>query len=220
MMTRFGIAFGVLIGGSATVLAGGVSRLGIQPTTDGLVTFDSELGYSVEDQSDRIRADNSGPNSVRDGVFEFDLSVLPADAQILGANLQITTADVITAPGMQAHVFYFGFAADGQIGGDDHRDNTPGVYLADERYDAGPAGVPAGVQLTVAFNDIAPLQAVLDDGRFFGVRIQATEGVVLDVHSIESALADARPVLNVSYVPEPAALLLLVGGTALLRRRG
>ena len=191
---------------------------------DGYVQSSGVLGLSSADGDATILTRRSGGNNVRHGIFEFDLSSIPAGQTIIGATLNLTTLGLISnTGGNPAPISIFGYTGDGSITTADYGvDPTPGSPDAFQSLATGVGGVPSGTTIAFAFTDLSSLIAAYNDpGQIFGARSQTISFASFTVHSSEAAVAANRPSLQVQFVPEPSrALLSLVGIAAVgLRRR-
>lgn len=195
--------------------------ISIPASVDGDVVFQGALGFNVDDADSRVSTSRSGPNAVRNGIYEFALNSLPSDAVILSATLQLTTDGLISNTGPSADVNYFAFVGDGAITENDHELNTVGTQVAADTYATGGSGVPIGTVLDVDFADLTPLQdAVTNGDSFLAIRSQTVNFVTFNVDSLENTEGDLVPTLVVEFVPEPAtAVLLALGALAIIRRR-
>lgn len=192
----------------------------IPASVDGDVVYNGVLGFTVDDTDDRVSTSRSGGNSVRNGVYEFSLASLPSNATIQSATLKLMTIGLVSNTGPTADVGFYGYTGDGAVTDADHELNLAGTQVAAETYDTGGAGVPIGTTLEIVLTDLTPLQDAVGSA-YFGIRSQTVNFVTFSVHSLETTNTAALvPTLEVMYVPEPSAAMLLgLGATALLRRR-
>ena len=218
-----GVRRSVLAGLAAWIGAAGgwASTLTIPATADGRVQFSGALGFTTTDNQPTILTQRSSGNNVGNGIFEFDLGVLPNGAIVTGATLQLTTAGLISNTGATADVSFYGAAGDGLITDDDHANNSAATLLTTETYPTG-STIAVGTLLEIPFPDVTALQAVLDGPAtdFFRVRSETVNFVSFNVHSLESTADVVKPSLALTWIPEPATLSLLgLGLLGLCRRR-
>lgn len=213
-------AISVSLLGASTTLA---AQLTIPAAVDGAVQYSGVLGYSVFTDEPSNRTSMSGGNNVRDAIYEFDLSPLPDDAVITGAALLLTTSGLVSNTSSTATITFYGFVGDGAITQDDHGNLSADAQIAEQTYAVGGSGPSVGSQLSIALDDIAVLQAALDDegSDYFGVRSETVSFVTFSVHSLEhEESTNVAPQLAITYVPEPGGLwLLTLAALPLLRRR-
>ncbi|MEM1422401.1 MAG: hypothetical protein AAGH64_00200 [Planctomycetota bacterium] len=210
---------------SAPALAGTSISADLLASADGAVQFSGVLGFEALTDGPSISTRRSGGNNVRHGVFEFDLSSIPAGATITGATLRLTTAGLISnTGGNPADIEFFAWAGDGAVTEGDHGDQPmpEGSLVADESYPSD-GTIPINTLLDIPFDSLAELQGALDaDAPFLSVRSQTFNFATFNVHSLETDnSAVLRPTLVVEYVPSPGgvALAALVSCAGARRRR-
>jgi hypothetical protein len=210
----------ILLGVLALSAVASADVISIPASVDGDVSYNGVLGFTVDDADDRVTTSRSGGNNVRNGIYEFSLGGLPADAIVQSATLKVTTAGLISNTGPTADVSFHGYTADGAITEADHALNSAATLVASETYPTGGAGVPIGTVLDIDLVDLMPLQDAVGSD-YFGVRSETVNFVSFSVHSLETGNSTAMvPTLEVTFVPEPStALLAALGMLGVLRRR-
>lgn len=209
------------------LLAGIAPGAGAQMTTsllaqvDGEVQYSGVLGYTVLEDNTTVRTSRSGGNNVRHSVYEFDFGSLPAGAIITSATLKLTTGGILSNTGTAADVFFYAFEGDGLITESDHGNITPGIEVAAQTYLTGSNGPSIGTLLQIPLNDLSALQSVADGGgSFLSIRSQTVNFVTFTIRSLETGVSGTvRPTLEVTYIPAPASLGLLVMAGLYARRR-
>ena len=121
---------------AASSLAGSVASASIttdlMPTVDGAVQSSGVLGISIQDNESN-RTSRSGGNNVRNAVYEFDLSSLPADAIITGASFNVTTRLIVSNVGNNPRdITFVTYAGDGVITEADYQGTPTGNIARDE----------------------------------------------------------------------------------------
>ena len=197
---------------AAPAFAGMPVSTDLLASADGAVQFSGALGFEAITDGPSISTRRSGGNNVRHGVYEFDLSSIPAGATITGAPLRLTTAGLISNVGnADAVVEFFAWAGDGAVTEADHGDQpmSAGSLVADETYPSG-GTIPINTLLDIPFDSLAELQGAIDaDAPFLSVRSETFNFVTFTVHSLETGnSAVLRPTLVVEYVPTPGAVAL------------
>jgi len=188
---------------------------------DGRVQSSGVLGQTLLTGEQNIHTGRSGGSNISDGLFEFDLSSLPAGATVTGAVLQFRTDSLISNTSSTASVSFLGFTGNGVLEVTDESAAATQINLTD--FAAGVGGVANNTNLALTLSDLAPINAVLNDADtndFFTVRSETVNFVTFNVDSLESTDVGALPAsLLITYVPEPATAGLFALIPALLGRR-
>lgn len=206
---------------AASSLAGSVASASIttdlMPTVDGAVQSSGVLGISIQDNESN-RTSRSGGNNVRNAVYEFDLSSLPADAIITGASFNVTTRLIVSnVSNNPRDITFVTYAGDGVITEADYQGNTAGNIA---RVESGLVGAPNGTDLSIALDGIADLQAAVDGSGLLTLRSQTVNFVTFSVHSLETTFTGVTlPTLSITYIPAPATAALLLAGVMPAARR-
>ncbi len=189
----------------------------LMPTSDADVQSSGVLGVSVEDNESN-RTARSGGNNVRNSVYEFDLSSLPADAVITGASFNVTTRLIVSNVGSAAaDVTFVTYAGDGVVTTADYQGNTAGNVAA---IASDLVGTSAGTDVSIALDSLADLQAAVDGSGLLTLRSQTVNFVTFSVHSLETTFTGVTlPTLSITYIPAPATAALLLGGVLPMARR-
>ena len=82
---------------------------------DGRVQSSGVLGQELFTSEEDVATRRSGNSNISDGLFEFDLSALPGDANLVSAEIIFRTAAAITNTNSSAEVEFFGFTGNGSI---------------------------------------------------------------------------------------------------------
>lgn len=212
--------FHALIGVISLTAAASADSVAIPASVDGDIISQGTLGFTVDDVDDRVITSRSGGNSVRNGVYEFSLASLPSNATIQSATLKLMTIGLVSNTGPTADLSFYGYTGDGAVTDADHQLNLTATQVATETYNTGGSGVPIGTTLDIVLTDLTPLQDAVGSA-YFGIRSQTVNFVTFSVHSLETTNTAALvPTLEVMYIPEPsAAMLLTMGALTLIRRR-
>lgn len=218
-MLRSFVPVAVVAASSVAASAGIIpeTTVGFTPTVDADVQSSGVLGISVEDNESN-RTARSGGNNVRNSVYEFDLSSLPAGAIITKAELSLTTRLIVTNVGSApADVTFVTYAGDGMVTAADYQDNTTGTVA---RVESDLVGTPANTDLLIDLNVLTDVQAAADGSGLLTIRSQTVNFVTFSVHSLETTSSTAiLPVLNITYIPAPATAALLIASVAPVARR-
>ncbi|TVQ61406.1 MAG: hypothetical protein EA379_06445 [Phycisphaerales bacterium] len=215
------LAAGTILGAVCAAGAGaGPIVSSILASEDGDVHYTGLSNYAVNTTSAAVVSVRSGGNNVRNGVYVFDLGSIPSWAIVTGATLRLTTGALISNVGSTADVFFQAYASDGTITVDDHQNFLSAAQVAMETFTV---GTSANTPLTIDFDDLAPLQAAIDDGAsFLSVRSTTVNFVTFSIRSLESTVGvEFKPTLELTYIPSPgsAALMCLAIGVMAPRRR-
>lgn len=189
------------------------------PVTDGDISDDGVLGYTVNTTNTSITTSSSGRD--HRGIYEFDLSSIPSGSKITGASLNLTLAGTLSnVGGAPAVVTFYGYTADGVITETDFA--LVSSALGSDTYATDATRPAIGTTLTISLTDLTSMQSASDSaGRLFGIVSDVPNFVSFRVNSTDAAVADTlKPWLEVTYAPEPSRMILLgVGGMALIGRR-
>jgi len=222
------LRFGRLLGGcllSALAIAspGAYSATAITldiPVLDDGRVLHNYLGDHLYTSESAITMVRSGGNNVSRGLFEFDLSGIPAGGTITAATLLLTTSSLISNTSSPAPMYYYSYTGNGLVELADY--SIAAIQVAAGSYATGSSGVPVNTQLQVVFASLAPLvTAQAQPSPYFGVRTEVPNFVTLGVHSEEAINSAYRPVLRLSVIPipEPETWTLLSAGLGLLALR-
>jgi len=195
------------------------ASIAVVATEDGAIQSSGALGLSLDVTDEQIRTIRSGPNNIRHGVYEFDLSVLPAGVLVTAAQLQLEAGGIVSNTSSTSPVRFVSFVGDGAVTLSDF--DTPGDEQAQPSFASGASGVKAGDLLAINLLLPEAIQTMAPSGGFLTIRSETFDFVNFRVRSLESSAVGAmRPTLLVTYsVPEPKAAWLFVGGWALVIRR-
>lgn len=199
---------------STVALAGTIS---LPAYVDGTIQFSGAFGLEAFDSQPIVRTNSAGPNNNRSAVFEFDLAEVPSHATIMSATLQLTLAETIAnATSSEAPLVFQGYPGNGQIQVDDfgtaeERISTLTV-VANETLPAVPLSPLPGTMLSFSFTNLEPLQDAVGNSRFFGIRTLTEDFASFQVHSRENGNGARNPTLQIEFVPEPPANVMLLAG--------
>lgn len=196
------------------ILPSNAATVNLLPVADGQVVDGGALGFSVDSTATTVRTRSSGRDTR--GVYEFDLSTIPSLATIVSVDLVLTLASSITNTASNAPVEFYSITGDGAITVADF--DSPGILQNTEIYTL---PVSIGTTLTISMTDLTPFQNVVSTNNEIGIRLDTVNFVTFLTHSSEAAVSpDLMPTLQVTFVPEPsAALLLLIATVSVTWRR-
>lgn len=192
---------------------------------DGRVQSSGVLGQELFTSEEDVATRRSGNSNISDGLFEFDLSALPGDANLVSAEIIFRTAAAITNTNSSAEVEFFGFTGNGSIELSD--EGAAATLLASVDFTT---SVGNDTTISAAFSNLTAIESVLSDGNsddFFALRTETVNFVTLSVDSLESSDVNAAPAtLRLTFetesVPEPSSMAFFglgVLGFVLRRRR-
>ena len=188
---------------------------------DGRIQSSGVLGETLFTDDLWISTLRSGGNNISVGLFEFDLSTIPAGSVITGADILLRTSSLVSQIGTNpAPVSFMAFSGNGMLDLLDFDAVATLLAEIDLR------GTSNNTDLVIAAGSLTPFQNALDDTDstdFVTLRTETVNFVTFQVDSLEATAADALPArLRLTYttVPEPAsALLCVIGGLGLMARR-
>ncbi len=215
-----GSVLAIMLVASSTV---GAQTLTFNTIADGRVQSSGVLGKTLFTSQEGILTQRSGGNNISNGLFEFDLSSLPAGTTITGVNLLIRTSAGVSQIGGStnpAPVRFSAFKGNGMLEIID--DEAVATLVANPNL----RGTGNNTNLIVPFSTVSPVQAVINDAdptAYVTIRTETVDFVSFNVDSLESTSADAVAAqLQVTFtaIPEPSALALcLLGGAGFVMRR-
>ncbi|MEM0979247.1 MAG: PEP-CTERM sorting domain-containing protein [Cyanobacteria bacterium P01_H01_bin.58] len=191
----------------------------IGAAADGFVQSSDVLGLSTGDAEANIRTSRSGPNNIRQGVYEFDLAgVIPDTGIITSARLLLTTSLLLsnTPNNPTVDIRLDTYVGDGAVSTDDFdADEASGGSLVSQG--SFPYGTPAnggtleGTLLEFVLSDLELLANVAAADGFIGYRTETDDFATFRVASSESSEL-AGPQLEINFeatepVPEPLTIL-------------
>ena len=196
---KFLIQFFVLIGlGFQISVVANAETTDIFPTADATAQSNGAKGQKLVDDAETVQTSMSGGSAIRDGLFEFDLSLLPSGATVTAATLQFRTAQIITNTAATSPVEFYGFAGDGTLDLTDQSASATMIAL-----EVFTTGVPNNTDVTIDLSDISVLNDILNDSNpddFLTVRSETQNFVLFLVHSLEATSSDAAPaMLSVTF---------------------
>ena len=163
----------------------------ILATADATAQSNGAKGQELVDDAETVQTSMSGGSNIRDGLFEFDLSLLPAGATVTAASLQYRTAQIITNTGATSPVDFYGFAGDGTLDLSDQ--SASATIIAQEIFTT---GVPNNTDVAIDISEISVLNDILNDSNpndYLTVRSETQNFVLFLVHSLEATSSDAAP---------------------------
>jgi hypothetical protein len=192
---------------------------------DGRVQFSGALGHELFTAEEDILTLRSGNSNQSDGLYEFDLAAMPADADIISAEIIFRTAAAVTNTSTSAPVEFFGFVGNGSLELSDEAAAATSLGTIDFT-----TAVGNDTEISAAVANLVPIETVLGDGNlddFFTLRSETINFVTLNVDSLESSdpnamAATLRLTYETSAVPEPSSMAIIglgVFGFVLRRRR-
>ncbi len=203
----------------ATSAPSGAQTLLIDVLADGRVQSSGVLGETLFTDEERIITSRSGGSNISNGLFEFDLALVPAGVTITGVDLLIRTSGTVSQVGSNpAPVIFSAFRGNGML---ELLDNSaPATEVVNQNFQ----GTVNNTDLDLSFTTVTPVQDLLDDADstdFLTIRSETVNFVTFQVDSLESTATDAVAAsLRITYVPEPSsAFLCLLGGAAMAVRR-
>lgn len=198
--------------------------LGAQTTlltavADGAVQSSGVLGLSLVNDENNSTT-RSGASNIRQSIYEFDLSALSIEANVVAAYFDFDTR-LLANIGTTAVFRIDGYVGDGIVGTDDFDflEALGGDLLGEySLVTADSTFRPLSLQLT----NLAPLQAAITAGEdYYGLRTETNNFATIQVSSLENTYGDAVPTLRLVLepVPEPSTIGLLALGLLGLARR-
>jgi hypothetical protein len=160
-------------------------------SADATVESNGVNGQEIVHDDERIRTSMSGGSNIRDGLYEFDLSLLPAGATVTSASLVLRTSDLVTNTSGTSPVDFFAFTGNGILEISDQANS--GVTVAQEVFST---GILQDTDLTIEFSNVSPLNTVLNDSDsddYLTVRTETENFVNFITHSLESDDSSAAP---------------------------
>ena len=158
---------------------------------DATVESNGVNGQEILHDEESIRTSMSGGSNICDGLYEFDLSILPAGATITSATLNLRTSNLITNTNSESEVEFFVLTGNGVLEIADQ--GAAATSVATEIF---ATGTPADTDLEVDFTSVAVLNSVISDGNsddYLTVRTETENFVLFLVHSLESTDTAAVP---------------------------
>ena len=158
---------------------------------DATVESNGANGQEIVHDAERIRTSMSGGSNIRDGLYEFDLSILPSGATIESATLLLRNSDIISNTNNESPVEFYVFTGDGTLEIADQ--SASATNVANEIFVTGTA---AHTDLEIEFDDVSVLNSVINDGNlddFLTVRSETENFVNFLIHSLESTNSQAAP---------------------------
>ena len=162
---------------------------------DATVDSNGALGQEIIDNAEVIETSMSGGSNISDGLYEFDLSGIPAGATIDSAVLILRTAFLVSNTGSEAPIEFFGFTGNGTLELADQANSATAISMATFA-----VGTAADTDLEFELSNLIPLNNVLGDGNsddFFTIRSEAENFVTYRFHSLESTDTNAVPAVLV-----------------------
>ena len=186
---------------------------------DAQATFSDGIGYVLNDGATTVNTQYLPSADVdRRGILEFDISSIPASAEVLSATLDLRcwlfSYTSSPTPEIYPSLTVFGYAGDGALSPSDATQTGEIIGQSAEITSMGP--IPS-ISLNEDF-----IEALLDGGvsHLGMVTFDPETGHQVGFYSQEDFNPAWRPALTVVYTPEPTSLVLLAaGGMAMLRRR-
>ena len=126
----------------------------------------------------------SGSSNISDGLFEFDLSLLPAGTTINSVTLKLRTAQLISNTSDESNVNFFAFLGNGVLEVEDQA--AGGVLVQSEVFQS---GTPDNVELEIELANIAVFNDAINDGNlndYITMRSETENFVLMRVDSLES----------------------------------
>ena len=165
---------------------------------DATVESNGVNGQEILPDAESIQTSMSGGSNIRDGLYEFDLSAIPAGATVESATLQLRTSQIITNTNGNSPVEFFAFTGNGVLEISDQ-----GAAATSFAMEVFATGTPANTDIEIEFDSVAILNNILTDGNsdsFMTVRSETENFVLFRVHSLEATDSAAVPAtLVVTY---------------------
>lgn len=158
---------------------------------DATVDSNGALGQELIEGAEVIETSMSGGSNISDGLYEFDLSGIPAGATINSAVLRMRTAFLVSNVGDEAPIEFFGFTGNGALELADQANSATVIGI-----DSFAVGTAADTDLDFEITNLIPLNNVLSDGNsddFFTIRSETENFVTYRFHSLESTDSNASP---------------------------
>ncbi len=185
---------------------------------DAQATFSDGIGYVLNDGGTSINTQYLPSADVdRRAILEFDISSIPASAEVLSATLDLRIMTITSTPGepgIYPILTVFGYAGDGALSPSDA--TQTGMIIGQSATITGLGAIPS-IDLDTNF-----IETLLGGGTsYLGmVAFDNDTGKQVGFYSQEYSDLAWRPTLTVAYTPEPTSLVLLAaGGMTMLRRR-
>lgn len=218
------VAFILLTSYSVSSVNADIVTTDFTTIADGRVQSSGVLGQELFTAEEDILTLRSGNSNISDGLFEFDLSALPADAKLISAEILFRTAAAITNTGSSAPVEFLGFTGNGILELSDEGAAATSLGTIDFT-----TSVANDTNIMATFSNLTSIESVLGDTNaddFFTLRSETINFVTFSVDSLESTDPNAAPaILRLTYetsaVPEPSSMAFFAFGTVglLFRRR-
>ena len=172
----------VIFGSTNNLVADSIEIVAIEDAT---VDSNGALGQEIITDAEFIETSMSGSSNVSDGLFEFDLSILPAGATIDSVTLKLRTAQIISNTSNESTVEFYGFIGNGQLEVEDQ--GAGGVLVQSEIFQS---GILDNVELEVQLSNIGVFNTAISDGSsddFITIRSETENFVLMRVDSLESS---------------------------------